>query len=209
MMAPSKIQLGELWLGNPALQVTRASGLPRPAASPFCSLLWESYKLGNPLIKRCCLVVVFFWPWVKVLMLFRLAAMFPSRRIPRGRFWGGEEGACIWGGLALEERTDTDRRMDGWMSNGRWHQAEVAPGWGELHQSSVAAQGLISSAVTSAAPPHPGVPAGGDEVEMTPARLARSTPILLEIPSLDEPGAPSVGWKVEVEEESSEQRGGV
>lgn len=46
-------------------------------------------------------------------MLFRLAAMFPSRHIPRGRFWGGEEGACIWGGLALEERTD--RQTDGWM----------------------------------------------------------------------------------------------
>lgn len=123
----------------------------------------------------------------------------------------GWRGGCLYLGRAGPGGEDgqTDRRMDGWMSNGRWHQAEVAPGWGELHQSSVAAQGLISSAVTSAAPPHPGVPAGGDEVEMTPTRLARSTPILLEIPSLDEPGAPSVGWKVEVEEESSEQRVGV
>lgn len=114
-------------------------------------------------------------------------------------------------GWPWKERMDrwTDGRMDGWMSNGRWHRAQVAPGWGELHQSSVAAQGLISSAVTSAAPPHPGVPAGGDEAEMTPTCLARSTPILLEIPSLDEPGAPSVGWKVEVEAVSSEQRVGV
>lgn len=108
-------------------------------------------------------------------------------------------------------RTDrqTDRRMDGWTSNGRWRQAEVAPGWGELHQSSVAAQGLVSSAMTSAAPPRAGVPAGGDEVKMTPARLARSTSILLEIPSLDELGAPSVGWKVVVDEVSLEQRVGV
>lgn len=123
----------------------------------------------------------------------------------------GWRGGCLYLGRAGPGGEDgqTDRRMDGWMSNGRWHQAEVAPGWGELHQSSVAAQGLISSTVTSAAPPHPGVPAGGDEVEMTPSRLARSTPILMEIPSLDEPGAPSVGWKVEVEEESSEQRVGV
>lgn len=63
--------------------------------------------------------------------------------------------------------------------------------------------------MTSASPPRPGVPAGGDEVKMTPACLVHSTPILLEIPSLDKPGAPSVGWKVVVEEVSSEQRVGV
>lgn len=113
-MAPSKIQLGELWLGNPALQVTRASGLPRPAASPFCSLLWESYKLGNPLIKRCCLVG-FFLALGKSPDALQAGSNVPFPAHPQRQVLGWR-GGCLCLGRAGSG--GEDGQMDGWTD--RW-----------------------------------------------------------------------------------------